>query len=198
MDKPHLLPYLIIVSGFSGTGKTTFARRLSDHFALPLISKDIIKEELADVLGCPDLSASIQLGRASMALVYRFTEAVLKTHHSCIIESVFHPEFAAQDFANLQERCPFLPLQIHCRAELSTIVERWKQRLESGERHACHMDEVRIPDLLHRLEQEQSQPVLELTPLIREHLIELDTTHFGIIDYELLFSRIHNILSEAR
>lgn len=194
MDNSHAPPYLIIVSGFSGAGKTTIARRLSERFALPLVCKDMIKEELADVLGCANLSESIALGRASMALVYRFAEAVLKTHHSCIIESVFHSEFSPQDLASLQERCPFLPIQIHCRAEGAIIIERWKQRLESGERHACHMDEARIPDLMHRLEQEQAQSAQQLTPLESGHLIELDTTDFEMIDYTLLFSRIGDII----
>ncbi len=174
------------------------ARRLSDHFALPLIAKDMIKEELADVLGCADLAASIQLGRASMALVYRFAEAVLKTQHSCIIESVFHPEFSPRDLASLQEGCPFIPLEIHCRAEMAIIVERWKVRLESGERHPCHMDEIRIPDLLRRLEQEQGQPVPQLIPLESGHLIELDTTDFAMIDYEGLFAKIGGILGGGR
>jgi predicted kinase len=188
----------MIVSGVSGTGKTTLARRLSTHFALPLVSKDMIKEELANVLGCADLLESIKLGRASIALMYRFAEAILKTHHSCIIESVFHPEISTQDLISLQDRCPFLALQIHCKAEIPIIVERWKQRLESGERHACHMDNVRIPDLINRLEQEQSQLELQPTPLIHGHLIELDTTNLETIDYEQLFSRIRNILPEMQ
>ncbi len=195
MDKPYSLPYLMIVSGASGTGKTTLARRLSNHFAFPLVSKDMIKEELANALGCTNLAESVQLGRASIALMYRFAEVVLQTHHSCIIESVFHLAFAKQDLLNLQERCPFLPLQIHCRAEISVVVERLNHRLESGERHACHMDNLRILDLINHLEQEQLEFVPHPISLINGHLIELDTTNFEKIDHELLFSQIRNILS---
>jgi adenylate kinase family enzyme len=44
-------PLAVLVNALPGAGKTTLARTLSHHLELPLLSKDIIKETLADVLG---------------------------------------------------------------------------------------------------------------------------------------------------
>ena len=37
-------PYLLIVTGRPGSGKTTFARRLSEYISMPVIGRDQIKE----------------------------------------------------------------------------------------------------------------------------------------------------------
>ena len=42
---------VILVNGLPGAGKTTVARELSRRMMLPLLSKDVIKEATADVLG---------------------------------------------------------------------------------------------------------------------------------------------------
>lgn len=40
-DSSVSVPTLIIVSGLPATGKSTLARRLATHFALPLMTKDV-------------------------------------------------------------------------------------------------------------------------------------------------------------
>lgn len=44
----------VVVSGAPGTGKSTVAARLAADLRLPELSLDVIKETLADVLGCGD------------------------------------------------------------------------------------------------------------------------------------------------
>lgn len=41
----------VLVNGLPGAGKTTLARAVSAELGLPLLSKDTVKETLADVLG---------------------------------------------------------------------------------------------------------------------------------------------------
>ncbi|WP_152648569.1 AAA family ATPase [Streptacidiphilus anmyonensis] len=41
----------MLVNGLSGSGKTTLARALARHLKLPLLSKNVINEARADVLG---------------------------------------------------------------------------------------------------------------------------------------------------
>lgn len=190
-DMHYVVPLLIIVSGLPGSGKSTLTQRLAAHFALPLIQKDMIKETLCDVLGCTTLSQSQLYGRASMVLLYQFAEAILKRGQPCIIESVFHPALSTQDLLKLQQQCPFLPLQIHCQAEIAVLIERVKHRWESGERHRGHMEHLREFDPNLSLPKEYLQPL----PL-NGHVIELDTTDFEIIDYGLLFAQIQHALDE--
>jgi predicted kinase len=65
---------LILISGFSCTGKTTLARKIAEKYSLPLISRDDIKESLFDSLGYSDREWSKKLGIASYDLLYFFTE----------------------------------------------------------------------------------------------------------------------------
>src|SRR3989442_1170409 len=47
-------PKLVLVNGLPGTGKTTVARKISDHFHWPCFSKDVFKELIFDGLGWSD------------------------------------------------------------------------------------------------------------------------------------------------
>ena len=186
-----MLPVLIIVSGLPGAGKTTLSQRLADHFKFPLVQKDMIKETLCDVLECATLPQSQFYGRASMVLLYQIAELILKRGYPCIIESVFYPSFAMPDLLKLQQHCPFLPLQIYCRADIAVLAERVKQRWESGQRHRGHMEHLRVFDPKASIPPEFLQPL----PL-NGHVIEVDTTDFETINYEYLLTQIQQILSD--
>lgn len=190
-EKPSKKPTLIIVSGLPGAGKSTLSQRLADHFQLPLIQKDMIKETLCDLLECTTLPQSQLYGRASMALLYQFAEVMLKRGYTCIIESTFHPTFSVPDLLQLQHHCPFLPLQIYCRAEVVVLAERVKRRWESGQRHRGHMEHLRVFDPTHPISPDYLQPL----PL-DGYTIEVNTTDFETIDYQHLFTQIQLILHD--
>ncbi len=48
------LPRFVIVCGKPGAGKATLALRLAHELALPLLTKDGIKEAIADVIYASD------------------------------------------------------------------------------------------------------------------------------------------------
>lgn len=187
------IPTLIIVSGLPATGKSTLAQRLATHFALPLMMKDALKETLYDVLGYSDISYSKRLGHASMLLLYHFAEAVLCTRQSCVIESTFTPELAARDLRDLQQRCPFATLEIRCVAEASALVERWKRRRSSGERHPGHLEHlIREEEVMYPDKKQQAVPLA-----LNGHAIVLDTTDLETLDYEQLFAHVQKHLALA-
>ena len=186
-----MLPVLIIVSGLPGAGKTTLSQRLADHFVFPLVQKDMIKDTLCDALEYVTLPQSQLYGSASMILLYQIAELILKRGYPCIIESVFYPSFAVPDLLKLQQHCPFLSLQIYCRADTAVLAERVKQRWESGQRHRGHMEHLRGFDPKTSISPEFLQPL----PL-NGHVIEVDTTDFEKIDYEYLFTQIQRILRD--
>jgi predicted kinase len=190
-EKPSKKPILIIVSGLPGAGKSTLSQRLADHFQLPLIQKDMIKETLCDLLECTTLPQSQLYGRVSMALLYQFAEVMLKRGCPCIIESTFHPSFSVPDLLQLQHHCPFLPLQIYCRAEGAVLAERVKRRWEAGQRHRGHMEHLRVFDPTLPIPPDYLQPL----PL-DGHVIEVNTTNFETIDYQLLFTQIQLVLRD--
>ena len=61
---------VVLVTGIPGAGKTTVSRALSKALALPLLSKDAIKESLFDELGVKDREWSQQLGAAANRVMW--------------------------------------------------------------------------------------------------------------------------------
>jgi hypothetical protein len=161
---------------------------LAAHFALPLVTKDTIKEMLFDTLGWRDRAWSKQLGGASMELLYRFAEAQVASRRSCIVEANFHTAFATPVFRHLKARYPFLPIQVNFVADPAVLVARFRQRALSGERHPGHQDHL-PPD--PRLD----QPIPgRMEPLdISGHVIELDTTNFARVDYDHICAQVDRL-----
>jgi len=132
-------PVLILVSGPPAAGKTTLARRLAGEFSLPLVNKDGIKELLFDTVGTRDYVWSQNLGRASIALLYDFTERLLTAGVSLIAESNFHCAADSALLAELRGRREFVPLQIHCTASVDVLEARNERRRHTSERHPGHV-----------------------------------------------------------
>lgn len=84
-------PHLILITGLPGTGKSTLARSLARHLALPLICKDTIKEPLLDLLGAADRSQSRRLSDASFAVMFALARDCLLAGTDVILEGNFRP-----------------------------------------------------------------------------------------------------------
>jgi predicted kinase len=178
-------PLLIIVSGLPCAGKTALGRRLAKALSLPFINKDGIKESLFETLGWKDRAWSKQLGRASSELLWYFAEAQLAAVRSLIIESNFEPTFAASRLLALKAKADFEPFQVQCIAASEILLQRFKARVESGERHPGHMDHLNYAELQASLTHHR-----QYTIAIGGADMEVDTTDFQQIDYERL---IHTV-----
>jgi predicted kinase len=146
---------LILVNGLSGTGKTGLARRLAADLGLPCIGNDQLKEVLFDTLGWSDLEWSERLGTASSALLWSACRSLLEAGQSVVIEGAFHVEEDGPRLKAVLEQFQPRIAEIHCYAPREVLVQRVKERAESGERHPGHGDQDRealreevIPDLL--------------------------------------------------
>jgi len=139
-------PTLIIVTGAPATGKSTLAERLSDEFDLPLFTKDGFKEDLANVLSRPlNLSVaqwSNKLGAASYEVLYHVITVMLTVGHSLIVEANFHPAIANAHLRRIHAEQPHYIIQINCRADAEVIMERFRVRIEAGDRHPIHRYET--------------------------------------------------------
>lgn len=185
-------PLVIIVSGPPASGKSSLARQFAQELKLPLLYKDGIKENLFDSLGWQDRAWSRKLGQATYRLLYYFIEAQLAAGQSLIVESNFSPEATAK-FRELQEKYPFRPFQVLCRAEGSVLVARYAARATDPDRHPGHVDLETLEEL---------KPVLlkgYLAPLeIGGEVVEVDTTDFSKIDIAGLCSRLQQVLQESK
>ena len=175
-------PALVVVTGLPGTGKTTIAERLGERLSLPVIRKDRFKEILFDRLGWSDEDWSELLDTACYDMLWALCDTELKAGREIIVESNFEPEEHTTRIAEFGRQYQAKLIEVHCRTERHVLVERFKERVESGERHPGHaeqseevMEEEAIPKLLH-----DPEPWLGVTDI----RITVDTTDLDAVDID--------------
>ncbi len=176
---------LIIVSGPPGAGKTTLAKRIAEELGLPLLARDDIKELLFDTLGWSDRQWSKKLGLASWRVLYHLLEEMLKANQPLVVESNFRKELASEELSALQAKYRFETVQVLCKADGEVLLERFKQRAESGERHPGHVDCLNYDEFEAVLRQ-GDWDALE----IDGRVVTVDTTDFEAVDYGQIISDI--------
>lgn len=70
--------YCILVTGIPAAGKSTMAEAISERLKLPVISKDTIKELLFDNVGFQSRAEKVNLGIASMEIMYYVAGQLMK------------------------------------------------------------------------------------------------------------------------
>jgi predicted kinase len=178
-------PTLIIVSGFSCTGKTTLARKIGKEFSLPVFGRDDFKESLFDSLGYCDRQWSKKLGISSYRLLYLVAEKILNSGSSVIVESNFKTNPDTKKIKNIIDKYQCYLLQVHCYVEIPLALARFRHRAMSGERHLGHVDHLNYDEIEFNFEQ-GGYEILNIC----DANIRVDTTKFGTINYDNIFNKI--------
>lgn len=132
---------LIILTGLPGTGKSSILPLIASKCGVPYISKDDIKETIADTFGIGDRSLSIRYGEASFSILYRLVERNLAAGISIIAETYFHGIIAAENFKRIRsnQKCKLIQIVLTCEAK--ELLRRFRNRSFNNERHLIHNDE---------------------------------------------------------
>ena len=179
-------PFVVIVTGPSGAGKTTLGKKLSEVLKIPCISKDDIKEILFETLGWEDRQWSTRLGVASLEILFHILECQVAAGKSALVETAFIPQDHTARFLDLRDEYGFEPVQILCHAADEILFERFVARVEAGERHPGHVDHLTCYDQFAALRRERGYGALDVGGL----LLKVDVTDFETVDMNALIMAI--------
>ena len=175
---------LIIIGGYCGAGKSTFARKLSRFLEVPCFIKDSIKETMGDSFGgdwspetCKKASA------VTFDLMMHIAESFLQVGKPCILEANF--KLSEEQVINgLLEKYSAEGLTFIFDGDLDVIYDRYFLREVSGERHWAHLVEGESRNSF-----KEGQRKGRLTEVAIGHVIRVDASSFAQIDYEDLYSQ---------
>lgn len=182
--------YIIIITGQVATGKTRFARILSEKLNIPLISKDDIKEILFDEIGYSDRKWSKKLGIACYKIMYQMVEQfILKT--SIILESNFNSDISSIEISRLQKKYKFKIIQLFLYADPKILYQRFRKRINNGERHTGHIDHATLKSFQENSLSNGNKPLKIATKTVK-----INTDDFQKIDYQKLAKNIKSFISK--
>ena len=160
-------PVLVVVTGPPASGKTTLARDLATGLRVTVLSKDTFKETLYEVFGSgEELEAVIE--RAGLALLSAAAAQQLESSLPVIVESDFDRAGDEDLLRRLVVDHGARLLQVYCDTPDDEVVDRFRRRASSGERHPGHGDQPQDAAEIERQLREGRWEPLELdAPLLR-------------------------------
>jgi predicted kinase/diadenosine tetraphosphate (Ap4A) HIT family hydrolase len=128
---------LVIVAGAPATGKTTLALALGTSLGLPVITKDDVKEALAEPFTMGDRDWSRQLGVAAYSALFAVADRILAAGHGLVLETNFRSGISDAPLRALARHAP--TAVIVCVVDATLRRKRFEARAAEG-RHRVHID----------------------------------------------------------
>jgi hypothetical protein len=125
---------------------------------MPHVSKDDLTESLFDSIGFDEEDLVTRIERASNELLYALIRKHPDNRQNLILESNFHPVRGLEKIEEALSAGHQEVVEIFLSASKPTILERFRRRWESGNRHPGHRDH-RLVDALEKHLDGRPQPV---------------------------------------
>ncbi len=114
---------LIMITGLPGTGKTTFARALSQELTYRHLNTDMVRDELGK-RGQYDEETKAEIYEE----LFKRAESELREGHGVIVDGTFYQRSLRADFEQLAERTEAAVFWIEIKASEEVIEERVNQK----------------------------------------------------------------------
>jgi len=137
---------LIIIAGMPASGKSTYAKRLSQSVGYPIIEKDNIKEELFDTLGFTCYAEKRHLDVVATSVLLRIADDILTCGQSLIMVNNFRDDFKdklEQLIARHSCRC----VLVFFGGDNDVFYRRYVERDNAHARHRGHALQDHYPPL---------------------------------------------------
>ncbi|MEU3455378.1 AAA family ATPase [Micromonospora sp. NPDC006766] len=152
---------VILVNGVPGSGKTTLGDGVAGHLGIPVLSKDRIKEGLADATAHPALEA--MLGMAAMEVIWTLAAAL---PGPVVVDSWwFRPRDLHHALKGIKAAGAETTVEVWCDVPISLAKERYAGRV----RHGIHHDD-------RDMATEWAAWAAQAAPLAIGQVIRVDTT----------------------
>jgi predicted kinase len=175
---------VVLVSGAPGAGKSTLAGPLSRALCLPLLSKDVIKEQLVDTLpaGDPDPVAWSRLvGGVAMELLW----VLARQPSGVVLEANVRPGSEVERQHLLRLDRPII--EVHCVCPPAVAAARFHRRAQTSARNpVAHPLTSLSPEMLAEFD----------GPMGLGQVVSVDTT--TPVDVDALAARVRSLLPATR
>ena len=194
--------YCILVTGVPAAGKSTMAKTIAEQMKLPVISKDTIKEFLFDNVGFQSREEKVNLGIASMEIMYYTAGQLMKAGQPFILENNF--EYSSEHgIKTLLAKYQYSALTITLTGDYKVIYQRFLERDLSPDRHRGHVVNDCYPEKKKRSPEELRAASISYENYIHSigkrgydaffadgRRIKVDTTDFSKIDIKKIVLQI--------
>lgn len=137
------VPFVAIVSGMPGSGKTTLGWQLSRRLHVPFVCRDDIKTGLHVTQGANDPADVWAFSAAAFDCFFEVVRHLLTSGVSVVAEAAFHVGRSEPEIAAFESVA--VPLHIRVTTPPEVSLPRYRQRAVDGLRHPAH-DDLRFAD----------------------------------------------------
>lgn len=181
---------LIIIAGMPASGKTTFAKHLSNTLRLPLVCKDRLKEIIWERVKYDGTiqEESQKYGGVAYDLSFHFCEELMKSDAAFVFESNLGAT-CPPTLEKLVEQYDYKVITVLFDGDVDVIHRRFVERDRTEERH---------PGLVSGTRFDSAEEFAKRTAPCRafsygDHMIRVDTTDFNAVPYEEIIREIRDV-----